>query len=205
MSLLTLPNLLTGLRFVLVPIILVFILSDQLALQLLGTLLFIVAAITDHIDGKIARSRKQVTQFGKFADPLADKLLTLSVLTAIILRRELSAIVTYLAAWVVIIAVREIGITVLRIWAIQRDTSVVTSMWGKVKTTAQLITIIVTLVILNIRQMAVTIPAAASFYPGDQAMRIIVHSLIFVCMVLTVISGILYLNRNRLEPKNSTA
>lgn len=201
MKLLTLPNLLTGLRFILVPLIMIFILSDRMGLQFLGTGLFILAALTDHFDGLIARRRRQVTQFGKFADPLADKLLTLSVFVAIVLRDEFAAVATYLAVWVAIIAVREIGITVLRIWAIKRGTAVITSMWGKAKTTAQLFTIIFTLVILNFRQVALRVPESAAYYPGDQIMAHIVHALFFICMILTVISGILYLNRNRLEPR----
>ncbi len=205
MRVLTLPNLLTGLRFVLVPIILLCIMSNRFLPQFLGTILFVVAAITDHIDGKIARSRKQVTELGKFADPLADKLLTLSVFTAIILRQEFSSIASYLAVWVAIIAVREIGITALRIWAVQKGTPVITSMWGKAKTTAQLITIIFTLLILNLRQLSLKFPGSAFLYPGDEAVRWIVHALIFICMLLTVISGVMYLSQNRLEPKNSAA
>jgi len=199
MSGMTLPNILTGLRFILVPVIMIFILSDRMEQQFLGTFLFILAALTDHLDGKIARRRRQVTQFGKFADPLADKLLTLSVFVAIVLRQELASIAIYLAIWVGIIAVREIGITGLRIWAIKRGTPVITSWWGKAKTTAQLITIIFTLVILNFRQFVMRFPESAAYYPGDQAVIYTVHALIFISMVLAVISGVLYLNKNRLE------
>ncbi len=205
MSLLTLPNILTGIRLILVPIILVFIFSNRLEIQILGTFLFIVAAITDHIDGKVARSRKQVTQFGKFADPLVDKALTLSVFTAIVLRDEFTAVATYMAVWVAIIAVREIGITALRIWAIKKGTAVITSMWGKAKTTAQLTTIIFTLVVLNFRQATLKYPEIASYYPGDQVLTYVVHSLLIICMLVTVVSGILYLNSNRFEAKNGTA
>ena len=201
---LTLPNILTTLRFILVPIILFCILSNSLEVQILGTFLFIVAAITDHIDGKIARRRKQVTQFGKFADPLADKLLTLSVFIAIVLREEFTAMATYLAVWVAIIAVREIGITGLRIWAVNRGTAVITSMWGKAKTTAQLFTIIFTLVILNFRQITLRVPESAAYYPGDEVVSYVVHALIFICMIITVVSGVLYLSAKRLEPKSTT-
>lgn len=203
MRVITLPNLLTVIRFLLVPVILFFILSNRLELQLAGTGLFILAALTDHFDGRIARRLKQVTQFGKFADPLADKLLTLSVFIAIVLRNEFAAIATYLAVWVAIIAIREIGITVLRIWAIKRETPVITSMWGKAKTTAQLFTIIFTLLVLDFRQITLRAPQSASYYPGDQIVTGIVHALIILCMLITVISGVLYLNSSRFEPKNS--
>jgi CDP-diacylglycerol--glycerol-3-phosphate 3-phosphatidyltransferase len=106
-----LPNLLTLIRLALVPVILFLILSERLDWEIMGTILFILAALTDHFDGRIARRRRQVTQFGKFADPLVDKLLTLSVFTAIAMRREFAQIAVYIAIWVAIIAVREIGIT----------------------------------------------------------------------------------------------
>ncbi len=199
LSWLNLPNFLTTLRLVLVPLILWLILSEGLVWQFMGTLLFILAALTDHFDGRIARRRRQVTQFGQFADPLVDKLLTLSVFIAIALRREFAAIAVYLGLWVGLIAVREIGITILRIWALARGTPVVTSMWGKAKTTAQLITIITSLVFLNFRQLALHLPASAPYYPGDQVLVWGVHALIFICMLLTVISGILYFSENRLE------
>ncbi len=197
-----LPNCLTVLRLLLVPLILAFILSRGVAWQFLGTALFILAAVTDHFDGRIARRRRQVTQFGKFADPLVDKILTLSVFLALAFRPEFADIAGYLALWISIIAVREIGITFLRIWAIARGTPVITSLWGKAKTTAQLITIITTLALLNFKQLTLTVPSI-SFYPGDQFLVYIVHALVFGCMLLTVISGILYLVANRFEPRKA--
>ncbi len=98
-----------------------------------------------------------------------------------------------------IIAVREIAITILRVWAISQDTSVVTSIWGKAKTTAQLVTIISTLLLLNFRQISHEIPESAAYYPGDPAVIIIVHVLIIICMLLTVISGVHYLMNTRFD------
>lgn len=203
MKLLTIPNILTGLRFLSVPVILALILSNRLGWQLLGTVLFILAALTDHLDGRIARRLRQVTQFGKFADPLADKLLTLSVFVAIALRQEFAGIATYLAIWIAIIAVREIGITALRIWAIKQGSPVVTSLWGKAKTTMQIFTIITTLVLLNFRQVARHVPESRSFYPGDQFIVPAIHVLIILCMVLTVVSGLIYLVESRFDWRKS--
>ncbi|RJP81460.1 MAG: CDP-diacylglycerol--glycerol-3-phosphate 3-phosphatidyltransferase [Candidatus Zixiibacteriota bacterium] len=200
---LNLPNFLTVLRFLLVPLILLALLSPGLGWQLLGTALFILAALTDTFDGRIARRRRQVTQFGKFADPLADKLLTLTMFAIIVLHPAFASVRTWLAAWVVLIAVREIGITGLRIWALRKGSSVVTSLWGKVKTTAQLIAIIATLALLDFRVVAQHVPAVASVYPGDAFAAVTVNLLVFVCMVLTVVSGILYLVHNRLEPRDA--
>ena len=196
---LNIPNLLTGLRFLLIPAIVALVLSANSDWQILGTFLFILAALTDHLDGRLARRLRQVTAFGNFADPLADKLLTLSVFVAIALRREFASISTYIALWVAIIAVREIAITILRIWAISQDTSVVTSIWGKAKTTAQLVTIITTLLLLDFRQVADEIPESAAYYPGDPVVIIAVHVLIIICMLLTVISGVLYLMDMRFD------
>jgi len=201
--LLNLPNLLTAVRLLLVPIILLLFFAENLVLQMLSTLLFIIAAITDHVDGRLARKRGQVTQFGKFADPLADKALTLSVFIAIILRDVFTGIATYLAVWVAIIAIREIGITGLRFWAVKQGTPVITSGWGKAKTTIQLFTLIFTLVVLNYRQLTMQMPETGILYPGDAAFRVIVNVLVFVCMVITVISGLLYLSSNRLEVKKT--
>jgi CDP-diacylglycerol--glycerol-3-phosphate 3-phosphatidyltransferase len=198
-SWLNIPNLLTGLRFLLIPAIIALILSPHFGWQILGTFLFILAAVTDHLDGRLARRLRQVTAFGNFADPLADKLLTLSVFIAIALRSEFASIATYIALWVAIIAVREIGITVLRIWAISQGGSVATSIWGKAKTTAQLVTIITTLLLLNFRQIAREIPESAAYYPGDPVVIIAVHVLIIICMLLTVISGALYLMDTRFD------
>lgn len=194
---LNLPNFLTGLRFVLIPVILRLILSDSWTMQSGGTVLFILAAVTDHLDGRIARRRRQVTSFGNFADPLADKLLTLTVFTAIALRREFSHVFVYMALSVGIIAVREIGITVLRVWTIHRRAPVETSLWGKAKTTAQLITIITTLIFLNFRQIAHFMPEIRPFYPGDQVLVFTVKGLVFICVILAVVSGAIYLLKSR--------
>jgi len=196
---LNIPNLLTGFRFLLIPAILVLILSPKSGWQFLGTFLFILAALTDHFDGIIARRLRQVTAFGNFADPLADKLLTLSVFIAIALRSEFASIATYLALWVAIIAVREIAITILRIWAISQDTSVVTSIWGKAKTTAQLVTIITTLLLLDFRQISHEIPESAAYYPGVAVVIIAVHVMIIICMILTVVSGVHYIVNTRFD------
>ena len=198
-SWLNIPNLLTGLRFLLIPVIVVLVLSADSDWQILGTFLFILAALTDHLDGRLARRLRQVTAFGNFADPLADKLLTLSVFIAIAMRSEFASIAIYLALWVAIIAVREIAITILRIWAISQDTAVVTSIWGKAKTTAQLVTIIVTLLLLNFRQLSHEIPGRAAYYPGDLIVVAAVHVMIIICMLLTVISGALYIMNTRFD------
>jgi CDP-diacylglycerol---glycerol-3-phosphate 3-phosphatidyltransferase len=199
-SWINLPNALTVGRLLLVPVILYLLYLEGVEQQLLGTALFILAALTDSLDGRIARRRRQITQFGKFADPLVDKLLTLSVFVAIALRHEFAPVAVYLMIWVAIIAIREIGITLMRIWAIGRGTSVITSFWGKAKTTIQLITIITTLALLNFRQIVHVWRTGAAYYPGDHIVVMTVHALIFLCMVVSVISGILYISSKNLEP-----
>ncbi len=199
-----LPNFLTVLRFLFVPLILMILYRQGIMWQMLGTALFILAALTDTLDGAIARRRRQITEFGKFADPLADKLLTLSIFTAIALRSEFASVSVYLFIWIAIIALRELGITVMRVWAINRGTPVITSFWGKAKTTIQLITIISTLALLNFREVVQHWSAVREYYPGDQFVVYVVHTLIFLCMLITVISGILYFNESRLEKAGET-
>lgn len=126
-------NLLTGLRIVLVPVFLVFMVMDHQEYGLwrwLGVLVFTVAVYTDKLDGDIARARGLVTSFGKIADPIADKLLMGSALVILSLLGELTWWITG------IILVREVGITVMRFWVIRWGV-IAASAGGKLKTVAQ--------------------------------------------------------------------
>ena len=141
---LNLANKLTIFRIVLVPIMAVIpylnIQGDFLGMPLmyfLMELIFIVASITDKLDGYLARSRNQVTTFGKFLDPLADKIL---VLTAMVLLVELDKI----PAWIpVIVLAREFLVSGYRLIAVEKGGKVISaSIWGKLKTVTQMIAII---------------------------------------------------------------
>ena len=136
--------------------------------------IFIVASITDFLDGKIARKYNLVTNFGKFMDPLADKLLVCSALICLI-QLEL------ITAWVVIIIIaREFIISGFRLVASDNGVVIAASYWGKFKTAFQLLTVIV--LILNIPNKVFTILGTV---------------LIYVSLALTVISLIDYIAKNK--------
>ncbi|HEX4704440.1 MAG TPA: CDP-diacylglycerol--glycerol-3-phosphate 3-phosphatidyltransferase [Pseudonocardiaceae bacterium] len=135
--LLNVANALTVSRLALVPVFLAALFADgghQLGWRLIATAVFAVASITDHFDGNLARSRGLVTDFGKIADPIADKALTGSALVGLSALGELPWWVT------VVIAVREIGVTVLRFWVIRHGV-IPASRGGKAKTLVQVIAI----------------------------------------------------------------
>ncbi|MCK5759553.1 MAG: CDP-diacylglycerol--glycerol-3-phosphate 3-phosphatidyltransferase [Clostridiales bacterium] len=144
----TLPNKITFIRILFVPIFMFFAMPaaawypDGLQ-QFLGSAgsyiaiaLFIIAALTDILDGSLARSRNEVTNLGKFLDPIADKLLVLSGLLVLIVRFDLSA-------WVLLIVfTRELMVMGIRMIAAGEGVVVAASIWGKVKTIMQIIAIV---------------------------------------------------------------
>ncbi len=132
-----LPNKLTILRILLIPVFVFFMLGHTgTAGKWIAGLLFIAASLTDTLDGYLARKNDEITVFGKFMDPLADKLLVCSALICLVQLKRLSA-------WVVIIIVsREFIISGFRLVAAERGTVIAASSWGKLKTVAQMIMVI---------------------------------------------------------------
>ena len=171
-----LPNKLTLFRVVLIPFFVFFLLAPYFEGygNYIAVAIFIVACITDFLDGKIARKYNLVTNFGKFMDPLADKLLVCSALICLI-QLEL------IPAWVVIIIIaREFIISGFRLVASDNGVVIAASYWGKFKTAFQMLTVIV--LILNIPNKVFTILGAV---------------LIYVSLALTVISLIDYIAKNK--------
>lgn len=150
MSKINLPNKLTILRMILVPVVMVFILYpaltgyNELLYGIIPTILFIVTAITDFIDGKIARKYNLITDFGKFMDPVADKFMVIGTLVAITVVNE--ALRPFMV-WVSIIVIfRELAITSIRL-VVAGEGVVVPANWlGKCKTMTQSISIVVFLI-----------------------------------------------------------
>lgn len=141
------PNILTIIRILLVPVFLAFILGRDFSSRLISFLIFILASITDYLDGRIARLFNQRSEFGKFADPLADKLLVAAALLAFTGIPE-----TRIPLWLVLVILgREVGITLLRVLAIHKKAVMETSRFGKCKTAAQMVTIVLVLLLLIIR------------------------------------------------------
>ena len=169
-----LPNKLTVLRMVLVPFFVAFLLlspgNDMF--KWIALALFIIASLTDLADGKIARKYNLVTNFGKFMDPLADKILTISGMICLI---ELGRI----PAWIVIIIVaREFIISGFRLIAAESGVVIAANYWGKFKTTFQMIMII--LMIINIPQL-----------------QIVTNIVMWIALALTIISLVTYINANK--------
>lgn len=145
-------------------------------------IIFITAAITDAIDGHIARSRKLVTDFGKFLDPLADKLLVTSAMLVLLEEGRLWG-------WVVaIILAREFAVTGLRSIAASKGKVIAASMYGKVKTTFQMIMII--LLLINNFPFSIIYIHTGIYIPMDKI-------IIVVATLLTIISGVDYFIKNK--------
>jgi CDP-diacylglycerol---glycerol-3-phosphate 3-phosphatidyltransferase len=133
---LNIPNVLTVLRIMLVPVLIVALLGNTPAGDVLAAIVFALASLTDFVDGYIARARGHITTFGKLMDPLADKLLVVAALVSLVSLHRL-------AAWVaMIIIAREFAVTVLRMFASQAGVIVPASMFGKVKTCVQIVTVL---------------------------------------------------------------
>lgn len=137
-----LPNKLTILRVLMVPVFILFMLTDLGGdyNNIIALVLFVVASLTDLLDGHLARKNNLVTNFGKFMDPLADKLLVCSALICFVANGQLPA-------WMVIIIIaREFIISGFRLIASDEGVVIAASYWGKVKTTVQMVMIIALLV-----------------------------------------------------------
>lgn len=134
---LNLPNLLTVVRILLVPVLVVALLEKTSGGDLLAAIVFAVASLTDYVDGWLARTRNWVTTFGKLMDPIADKLLVIAALVVLVSLNRL-------AAWVaMVIIAREFAVTVLRVAVgTQQGVVIPASMWGKVKTAIQVAMVI---------------------------------------------------------------
>ncbi len=133
---LNLPNLLTVMRIMLVPVLVVALLGNTPAGDVLAAVVFALASLTDFVDGYLARARDSVTTFGKLMDPLADKLLVIAALISLVSLHRLEA-------WVaMVIITRELAVTVLRLGATQAGVVISASMFGKVKTCLQIATIL---------------------------------------------------------------
>src|ERR671926_1047849 len=133
---LTLPNVLTVFRILLVPVLVAALLSGAAYGDLLAAVVFAIASLTDALDGWIARRRRTESTFGKLMDPLADKLLVVAALVALVSLDRL-------AAWVaMVIIARELAVTGLRTIAAERGVVIAASWLGKVKTALQVAAII---------------------------------------------------------------
>ncbi len=173
-----LPNKLTIFRVILIPFFVFFLLAPYFDGygNYIALAIFVVASLTDMADGKIARKYNLVTNFGKFMDPLADKLLVCSAIICLI---DLKLI----PSWVVLIIIaREFIISGFRLVASDNGVVIAASYWGKFKTTFQMIMVIVLILNINL---------------NNQILDILGIILIYVSLALTVISLIDYMIKNK--------
>ena len=171
-----LPNKLTVMRMILIPFFVFFMLAPYFEGygNYIATAIFIIASLTDMLDGKIARKYNLVTDFGKFMDPLADKLLVCSAMICLIEKGQL-------AAWIVIIIIaREFIISGFRLIAAEKGVVIAAGIWGKLKTVVQMV--MVCFLIGNL---------------GGKVIFVIEQVLIYAALVLTIISLIDYLVSNK--------
>ncbi|KPK99420.1 MAG: hypothetical protein AMJ91_07890 [candidate division Zixibacteria bacterium SM23_73_3] len=184
-----LPNKLTIARIILAPFFMIFLLIDNIYLRYLATLIFIVAALTDVYDGYLARKTGVTTGFGKFMDPLADKVL---VSTAFISFVALGYVQTWM---VLIIILREFLVTGLRSLAAYKGVVILPSYWAKWKTGCQMTVIIIILVYINLKSTLLPLGYNWSIFTTDSAFWAF-DVMIFITMLLTVGTGIDYLVKN---------
>ena len=176
-----LPNKLTVARVVLVPFFIFFLLTDIVPMSSLWALVvFALASITDALDGHIARSRNLVTNFGKFLDPLADKVLVISALVCFV-DMDLAGAVP-----VIIIIAREFMVSGLRLVTAGEGVVVAAGIWGKLKTAFTMVAIVVILL------FAVIFGKDSTCY--ETWVVAAEQTLIWISTALTVISGVIYLN-----------
>ncbi|MCI3029325.1 CDP-diacylglycerol--glycerol-3-phosphate 3-phosphatidyltransferase [Desemzia sp. C1] len=183
-----LPNKLTVIRIILIPVFMLVVLAPlnwgELTVlgstiettQLVGTIIFVVASLTDWLDGQIARKRNLVTNFGKFADPLADKLLVATAMIVLV-GQNLAP------SWVVaVIIMRELAVTGLRLLLVEQGGTVLAAAWpGKIKTNTQMFAII--FLLLN--------DFPFGFLPFS-----IGTVMLYICLFFTIYSGADYFIKN---------
>lgn len=174
-----LPNTLTVLRIMLVPVLVAALLGGTSAGDVLAAVVFALASLTDFIDGWLARSRGSVTTFGKLMDPLADKLLVIAALISLVSLNRLPA-------WVaMVIIARELAVTVLRLGATQMGVVMAASSLGKLKTAIQIAAILALI--------------AVSSKP------LWVELLVYLTVLVTVVSGLDYFFGLRKRVEQSAA
>ncbi|NLM34943.1 MAG: CDP-diacylglycerol--glycerol-3-phosphate 3-phosphatidyltransferase [Clostridiales bacterium] len=187
-----LANKLTIIRIFLVPIFLIFIAIKDIPYgAVIATFVFIIASLTDKLDGYIARTRNQVTRFGKLMDPLADKMLVTAALISLV---ESGIIPAWIA---VIIIAREFAVSGLRTISAAEGLVISASKWGKIKTVIQIIAIISALLQFNLD----IYPEFANkiLYYNDiyNILSILTDILLALAVIITVISGIDYFVKNK--------
>lgn len=189
-----LPNKLTVVRVILVPFFVFFLLMPNIPHHFLWALIiFGAASYTDHLDGKLARKNNQITNFGKFLDPLADKILVVSALVGFV---SLGLASTWC---VILIIAREFIVTSIRLVAIDNGVVIAANNWGKTKTISQIIAIVSILAFQYIQEL-VTLGKLSAFTIGGLSSAVLFGQIGFVLILIAtffaVFSGFIYIKQN---------
>ena len=185
-----LPNKLTVLRIILTPVFMALMLIDFPCHYLIALIVFGVAAFTDMLDGKIARARNLVTSFGKFLDPLADKMLTTSAFLGFIAHN-----IGWQITWVVFIVLfREFLISSLRLIVVSSETKkvIAANIWGKLKTVTQIAAIVLGIAFAQLKEWFFTDGGLM-----EKGLDIGFNVVLWASTILCVISGAIYLYQNK--------
>lgn len=199
------PNKLTVLRIFLVPFFIIFLLTDfTIHKFIIADLIFGIASLTDHFDGKIAREKNLITDFGKFADPLADKVLVMSAFMCFVELGFIGSVV------VIIMIAREFIVTSVRLVAVNKGKVIAANNWGKIKTISQILSVIIILILQYLLDLIKTnIIPIEIFGNGiklenlDFIFNITGNIFIWISATFTIISGAIYIWNNREFVKNT--
>lgn len=188
------PNKLTIIRIIITPVFLAVFLMENLPHRfLIALLIFSAAAITDAVDGKLARKNNQITNFGKLLDPIADKVLTTSALLAF-MSMGLCNI------WIVMIVLtREFAISSIRMIAASNGVVIPANIWGKIKTVSQMTFTIVIMLLCEIDYIIRDILHSDVFasLPEFISLQSVSNFLLWITAILTVISGVIYIKDSK--------
>lgn len=180
------PNKLTIARMVITPVFLALIMWESLPHRfLIATLVYSLAAVTDAIDGKLARKNNQITNFGKLLDPIADKVLTTSALLAFM-------VMDLCNIWIVMIVLtREFTIASIRMIAAAGGVVIPANIWGKIKTVSQMTFTIVIMLLGEVYYIMGNVNA--ELFSKLPSLSIISNLLLWITAILTVVSGVIYI------------
>lgn len=186
------PNKLTIFRIFLIPLLIIFMLVKEIPNRFFFALvIFLVASLTDHLDGKIARKYGQITNFGKFLDPLADKMLVMSAFICFVDLKLVSSVP------VIIILLREFLVTSMRLVAMNSGKVVAANIWGRTKTVTQIIAVIAILISQCFSQCVANLS-----YNELNFISSINNFFVWIAVFFTVFSGYVYLKENFYLIKN---
>jgi CDP-diacylglycerol--glycerol-3-phosphate 3-phosphatidyltransferase len=189
-ELLNLPNALTISRICLTPLFLALLSADDWYLKSMAVVVFAIASLTDLYDGRIARTSNSTTEFGRFMDPLADKILVTSALVALALAR----IVHY---WIIVpIIVRDVLITAMRLRGAYHGRQMETSRLAKWKTTVQLLSIVIILLLIGLQEIAERFNWAGPLPLDASSISLLTNGLMAAVLFLTLLSGLHYFLRS---------